>query len=258
MSWRNCVASVILNQEINAKWPNRRRGRDGHIGDAAHQGRGNATDHNPWIKDARGVGVVRARDVDARLDGRNNNADALVNFLVSKARAGDARFRNGGYIIYKGRIFSEKTKFKGERYTKPNKHTTIVHISFSRDVVGFDSGKAWGLSGAPSTSSVLKCGDKGQSVAFLMGLINIAASGGCAIDDKGKTTKAQLRVPTNRVQQKSFVFTCEGHVHVENFQRFLRVMWELAGKNGKAPTVDGIAGPQTTGGLAFWVPIVLQ
>ena len=61
-AWRNCKASIRLATEINGRWPNRDRLSDGTIGDATHAARN--SDHNPWIKDPDGTGVVRARDID--------------------------------------------------------------------------------------------------------------------------------------------------------------------------------------------------
>lgn len=146
MAWRNCKASITLADEMNARWPKRDRESDGTIGDAAHASR--QSDHNPWVIDA-GIGVVRARDVDEDLDGNKSNgyldAKVLFEHLLALARAGDDRLNGGGYLIYEGRIYSEKNNWQGREHTGPNAHAHHLHISFSRNKAGYDSTAPWGI-----------------------------------------------------------------------------------------------------------------
>lgn len=147
MGWRNCKASITLANELNARWLNRDKASDGTIGDAAHASRN--SDHNPWVTDSHGVGVVRARDIDEDLDGNPapGYMDARVVFerLLALARAGDDRLNGGGYLIYEGLIYSEKNNWQGRVYDGPNKHNQHLHISFSRYASGYDSTAPWGL-----------------------------------------------------------------------------------------------------------------
>lgn len=147
MAWRNCKASITLANECNARWPNRDKESDGTIGDAAHQSR--KSDHNPWIIDSAGVGVVRARDVDEDLDGDKANgymdAKALFEHLLALARAGDERLNGGGYLIYEAKIYSEKNNWQGRDYTGLNAHKHHLHISFSLNAAGYDSTAPWGI-----------------------------------------------------------------------------------------------------------------
>lgn len=262
--WRNCIASIILDQEINERWPNRHKGpgsEDGTIGDAAHASRD--SDHNPWVKDANGIGVVRAKDVDEDLDGNRangkNDAWALVEPVLQLARAGDVRFIGGGLIIYEGIKYSEPNGWRGVPYKGPNKHDKHPHFSWSRFPKGYDSTKPYGLLKPDHKPTSFEIGDKGEGVAFLMDMLNILASFGCAIDkDTNKAVKTQLSVPKETAKRKTFVFNCLGHEHVERFQRWLKVMWAVNGKKGPAPEIDGIAGPKTLGAIMFWIPIVLK
>ena len=136
-----------LANEINARWPKRDHESDGTIGDAAHASR--KSDHNPWVIDAAGIGVVRARDLDEDLDGNKGNGymDAKVVFdhLLALARAGDDRLNGGGYLIYEKKIYSERNNWQGRDYTGSNDHDHHLHISFSLNAAGYDSTAPWGI-----------------------------------------------------------------------------------------------------------------
>lgn len=135
--WRNCRASIVLADEINRRWPARDRASDGTVGDAAHATR--ASDHNPHVVVA-GVGVVRARDIDK--DGID--APWLAEYLRQLGAAGDRRLAGGGYLIFNRRI--TRADFTGWRaYTGSNPHTSHLHVSFSRNPLGFDSPEPWGI-----------------------------------------------------------------------------------------------------------------
>ncbi len=140
MAWRNCKASLVLVEEVNARWPRRDKASDGTIGDAAHATR--TSDHNPWVTVA-GTGVVRARDIDK--DGID--AAWLAEHLRQLGAKGDPRLAGGGYIIFNRRI--TKPDFSGWRvYTGSNPHTAHLHVSFARDAAGFDSSASWGIATA--------------------------------------------------------------------------------------------------------------
>lgn len=147
MTWRNCEASIALDAEINARFPGRDKSSDGTIGDAAHASR--TSDHNPWVKDPDGTGIVRARDVDEDLGADKAGAGwtmpKVAEHLRSLAIAGDPRLRNGGYLIYEGRIASDRQNFAWRPYTGPNAHTHHLHVSFSLNREGYDSPAAWGI-----------------------------------------------------------------------------------------------------------------
>lgn len=261
MVWRNCVASVVLAQELNDVYKVRDKSSDGTIGDAAHASR--KSDHNPWVKDAHGVGVIRARDIDEDLDGKPANgeydAKALFNKLLALAKAGDPRLNGGGYLIYEGHIYSEKQNWAARPYSGPNAHKHHVHVSFSLNPSGYDSGAPWGLrpASAPKPTS-LKLGDKGNPVAFVTELGNILAKAGYAINAEGKPSHVQLPVPTGKAQRAEFFFDSKVRERVAECQRFFKAMWKLAGSHGPAPVVNGVADDATLKRYAFWVPIALQ
>lgn len=137
MAWRNCEASLTLKAELDALWPERDTTSDGTIGDASHMTRD--SDHNAWVVVA-GVGVVRARDIDK--DGVD--VGWLAEWLRLKGRAGDPRLAGGGYVIWNRQITTPD--FSGWKpYTGINAHKEHVHVSFSRNVAGFDSTAPWNL-----------------------------------------------------------------------------------------------------------------
>lgn len=138
--WRNCNASLTLLSAVNSLWPHRDKASDGTIGDAEHATRD--SDHNPWVVDANGIGVVRARDTD--VDGID--AAWLAERLRLLGAAGDRRLIGGGYVIFNRRI--TKPDFSGWlAYHGINPHTSHIHTSFSRDAAGYDSSAPWNLEG---------------------------------------------------------------------------------------------------------------
>jgi Putative peptidoglycan binding domain len=136
VSWRNCTASVTLVAAVNQRWPKRDKASDGTIGDAAHASR--HSDHNPWVV-VKGVGVVRARDIDK--DGIA--AAELAEKLRRLGAAGDRRLANGGYVIFNRRITAPDFSHWRE-YTGSNPHTAHIHVSFSLTPAGFDYPAGWG------------------------------------------------------------------------------------------------------------------
>jgi hypothetical protein len=138
--WRMAASLVVLGDEANHANPRRDKASDGTIGDARHQALGEASDHNPWLVH-RGIGVCRARDVDA----------SHLPMAAAVERARRAAYRNerhplrgGGYIIYAGKI--TRPDFSGWKvYTGSNPHVLMAHFSVSTDPARFDSREPWGI-----------------------------------------------------------------------------------------------------------------
>ena len=137
--WRVCYSLLTLRAEVNARWPGRSKVSDGTIGDLAHQSR--TSDHNAWVKDAAGIGVVRALDITAA----GIDCDAYAEHLRALGEGGDPRLNNGGYIIWNRRIASETGNWRWRAYSGSNPHTRHAHVSVSRSVWGFDSRAPWGV-----------------------------------------------------------------------------------------------------------------
>lgn len=142
MGWREARSLKVLWHEINDAFPGRDRRSDGSIGDAKHSARWESSDHNPWVEDDRGQGVVRARDFDE--DGIL--AERIVQFILRLARAGaHPALGPGAYLIYEGRIWSHARGWVERKYSGSNAHLRHFHISVARAQAGFDSVTRWGV-----------------------------------------------------------------------------------------------------------------
>jgi hypothetical protein len=138
----------VLQAEADAFDPHRAEASDGMIGDARHQaengphGPGSGSDHNPWVRDAAGVGVVRAEDIT------NDPALALADVaerIRARAAAGTLpQVTGGGYVILNGRITAED--FTGWRaYTGSDPHVSHMHVSTSLQQGQYDLETPWGV-----------------------------------------------------------------------------------------------------------------
>lgn len=200
-AWRNCQASITLVNAINARWPGRDKSSDGTIGDAAHATR--ISDHNPWIKDSSGMGVVRARDVDK--DGID--AAWIVEELRKLGAAGDRRLRNDGYVIFNRRI--TRPDFTGwQAYSGTNPHDKHFHTSFSLDQPGYDDTSPWAfLSGgvaptpAPPPAPTPSPSGFGLPAGHYYGLISGPAQSHGGIN---ASERAAVRLIQQRLQQLGY------------------------------------------------------
>lgn len=147
--WRMAAALVVLGDEANHANPTRDKASDGTIGDARHRALGADSDHNPWLKDRRGVGVCRARDLDAS---GLNLAAAFERARIAAYRDDTHPLRGGGYLIYAGRItrpdFTGWAEYKGD-----NPHVLAGHVSVSRDQARYDDRRPWGIFVTPTKAS---------------------------------------------------------------------------------------------------------
>jgi hypothetical protein len=123
-----CLAT--LRAEFNALSPNRDKGSDGWIGDAAHQAE--TSDHNP-----RPDGRVLALDIDS-----TGPWPAPFGDMVESLR-GDSRLE---YVIWNRRIASRSQGWTWRTYTgTSDPHTGHAHFSARHDLTGNTSTAPWGL-----------------------------------------------------------------------------------------------------------------
>jgi hypothetical protein len=136
-TWRIAESLETLRKQLNAAFPKRSKASDGGIGDAHHASRN--SDHNPWVKDKKGIGVVTARDFTH--DPRTGiDCEWLAETLVANK---DPRIK---YLIWNKQICSSvSSPWKWRSYKGSNAHTKHLHISVSDAPVKYDSTKAWKL-----------------------------------------------------------------------------------------------------------------
>ena len=162
MAYRLARSLAVFRDEVNRRWPHRDRASDGWIGDAAHASRD--SDHNPWVKDGNGVGVVRAYDVDAGAGGNTEIGLWLAEHVRSLGASGHPALGRGSYVISARRIASPVSAWKWRKYTGSNPHVSHTHVSVSLDG-GYDSTAGWGIAkpGAPARPK-LRRGARGGDV----------------------------------------------------------------------------------------------
>lgn len=178
MTYRLAASLLEFRSECNLRWPTRDKTSDGWIGDVKHATR--KSDHNPWIEDERGCGVVRAYDVDA---GPGSNREVGL-WIAEHARyLGAADFRPlgpGAYVISAGRIASYANRWRWEKYSGANPHHAHTHISVGLDQRSYDCKGTWGIANATapsagpvgSASTLLRRGMKGPGVTKLQQVLN--------------------------------------------------------------------------------------
>lgn len=142
---------VRLRSDFDALAPGRDHASDGWIGDTAHQQE--VSDHNPDetgsvpIHDADKVNEVHAIDVDADLRTPGLTMWDVVDFLVSRCRAGsETRLR---YIIWDHIIWEASNGWRSRPYTGASPHTEHAHFSFSYDTAREASTASWHLEDIP-------------------------------------------------------------------------------------------------------------
>lgn len=137
MSWRVAESLEKLRKQLNSAFPNRSKLSDGGIGDAKHASR--SSDHNPWVKDKNGTGVVTARDFTH--DPKNGlDCNKLAEWLIESR---DPRIK---YIIWNHRILSSKNSpWKWRPYSGANAHTKHLHLSVNAEAKHYDNPADWDL-----------------------------------------------------------------------------------------------------------------
>lgn len=184
MSWRVAQSLLTLRAEVNRAFPDRERASDGTIGDERHALLGSRSDHNPWVVDPRGVGVVRAFDIDAgpgKFPSRSQDTvgDTVSEIARKAGKAGHPALLEGGYVIYEGKIASASSSPAWEwRKHDGDSHESHPHVSVGRTLKAFDTKEPWGVSTpiptssrvpavTPSSFPTLRLGDKNDSVRLV-------------------------------------------------------------------------------------------
>jgi hypothetical protein len=139
MAWREPLALKTYREQLNAAFPKRSKISDGGIGDAAHASRN--SDHNPWVKDKKGVGVFTARDIT-----HDPVTGVDCHWLAEELRRHkDPRLK---YVIWHDRMFSSYPAhgykaWEWRPYSGSNKHRKHLHLSIQP--TNFDDTRPWKL-----------------------------------------------------------------------------------------------------------------
>jgi hypothetical protein len=135
-NWRVAKCLLKLREQINARFPGRKKASDGTIGDTNHCP--GTSDHCPNFASG-GVGIVTAMDIT------HDPAHGLDAGVVAEALrvSRDPRIK---YIISNRRIANFQAldgapAFAWRPYTGSNPHTKHFHVSVRRD--DFDSEANW-------------------------------------------------------------------------------------------------------------------
>jgi hypothetical protein len=141
MAWRLAGSLVVLFDEVNRAAPNRSKASDGTIGDEAHATRD--SDHNPYIIDSNGMGVVRAANI-THDPGSGCNCRIIAERARKLGANGDPRIR---YVIFEGKIASASSSpaWAWRPYGGSNGHYMHVHVSVSESSRGYDDRRPWGV-----------------------------------------------------------------------------------------------------------------
>lgn len=137
--WKLAPSLVDLIDEVDARWPNRKRTSDGSIGDNAHAAR--TSQHNPdRDDDPMPAGYVSALDI-------TKDSAAQMEEIRKKLIADPRTW----YVIHRGRMWSRTRGFREEPYYGTNAHTEHLHVSLVQTAAGARSG-SWGIGRtAPAT-----------------------------------------------------------------------------------------------------------
>jgi hypothetical protein len=141
--WRVADSLRKLRDQVNAKFPGRKKDSDGTIGDTAHCP--GSSDHCPNITEGS-VGIVTAMDI-THDPAHGLDAGAVADIL---RLSHDPRIK---YIISNGRIanfkaLDGKPPFAWRPYTGANSHHKHFHVSVEAGKTGpdgYDTTSDWGI-----------------------------------------------------------------------------------------------------------------
>lgn len=165
MTWRVAVSLEQLLHEVNGRWPSRSRASDGTIGDAAHAR--STSDHNPWVKDRHGVGVVTAVDITTWAE---PDVPDLAAFIVARlVQRRDPRVK---YLIHNRTMWRSYARpgippWSPAPYNGSNPHTSHLHVSVLPEEDRYDDASSWGVFPPPWWHRIVHAPLRGPDVAMM-------------------------------------------------------------------------------------------
>lgn len=118
--WRLAKSLEVLRVQINDRWPNRAKGFDGSIGDAAHQAR--ASDHDP-----NSAGVVCA--IDITNDPQHEVHCAIIAEAIRSAREPRLKYLIFNHFMLRSYAKPGIPAWTWAPYVGGNAHDHHLHIS---------------------------------------------------------------------------------------------------------------------------------
>jgi hypothetical protein len=150
--WRVAKSIIVLETEVDTRWPSRQHQSDGTIGDAAHRAR--ISQHNPDHE-----GIVRALDITS--DPNEPHGWTVLNLIKDDPRIRYVIARNPAdnldYIYQDGTF---------ERYTRMS-HASHCHVSIVADDAFADSTAPWHVL-APPKPPVVPTRPKGDPMIITL------------------------------------------------------------------------------------------
>lgn len=130
--WQLAPSLVDLIDEVDARWPNRKKSLDGSIGDQAHAAR--SSEHNPdRDSDPMPRGLVSALDITKDSAAQ---MEELRRDLIADPRT--------WYVIHDGKIWSRTYGFRERAYNGASPHTGHMHVSLMQTSAGARRG-SWDI-----------------------------------------------------------------------------------------------------------------
>lgn len=191
--WILVPCLVQLRTEFNTIAPARDKASDGTIGDPAHAE--HVSDHNPDesgkvpIRDADRLNEVHALDIDKDLRTPGLNMEKVVQFILSRCRAGQERRLR--YIIFNRRIWEASNRWRERTYRGPNAHDQHAHFSSSYETAKEADTSSWHLSDLikkpepPKENNVAITTDEIKAIGTEVWTRDVSPGGG---DNKAWTT----------------------------------------------------------------------
>lgn len=183
-----------FRQEVNRRYPKRKKTSDGTLGDQAHKAR--VSEHNPDSD-----GTIDAFDMDVNLFGSDNDTgsaaeDAEVRKLIKEFLSKpEAQLVIYDRHIYNPDIQGGKARWYGDWSSGKNPHDHHVHFQArqSKEDRQYNGDKVKDAQPTPAPTKVkaseLKLGDQGSDVKVLQ-----RALGRLEVDGKfGKVTESRLK-----------------------------------------------------------------
>lgn len=158
MAWHLAPSLKALFSEVDRRWPDRKRGSDGSVGDTSHAAR--ESEHNPdRDPDPMPLGAVSAIDI---------TKDSAAQ--MEEIRAALVRDPRVWYVIHNRRIWSRTHDWVPRTYTGANPHEKHLHVSLRQTKAAHDDTSSWGIAHAtppapPSATYTVRKGDTLTKVA---------------------------------------------------------------------------------------------